>query len=64
VFRTSFLGEIQGRGGAKLVGEILGKRRVVMITLQNDFGNSLAAGFKQAAKTFGIFRNNQKPKIF
>ena len=54
VFRTSFLGEIQGRGGAKLVGEILGKKRVVMITLQNDFGKSLAAGFKQAAKKFGV----------
>lgn len=54
VFRTSFLGEIQGRGGAKLVGEILGKKRVVVITLQNDFGKSLAAGFKQASKTFGI----------
>jgi branched-chain amino acid transport system substrate-binding protein len=54
VFRTSFLGEIQGRGGAKLVGEILGKKRVVMITLQNDFGQSLAAGFRQASKTFGI----------
>ena len=54
VFRTSFLGEIQGRGGAKLVGETLGKKRVVMITLQNDFGKSLAAGFKQAAKKFGI----------
>ena len=54
VFRTSFLGEIQGRAGAKLVGEILGKKRVVIITLQNDFGKSLAAGFKQAAKKFGV----------
>jgi branched-chain amino acid transport system substrate-binding protein len=54
VFRTSFLGEIQGRGGAKLVGEALGTKRVAMITLQNDFGKSLAAGFKQAAKKFGI----------
>jgi branched-chain amino acid transport system substrate-binding protein len=54
VFRTSFLGEIQGRGGAKLVGEILGKKRVVVITLQNDFGKSLAAGFKRASNKFGI----------
>jgi len=33
VFRTSFLGEIQGRAGANLVGEILKKKRVTVITL-------------------------------
>jgi len=54
VFRTSFLGIIQGKAGAKLVGEMLGKKRVVVITLQNDFGKSLAAGFKEAAKSYGI----------
>jgi len=54
VFRTSFLGEVQGRAGAKLVGDILGKKRVVMITLKNDFGKSLAAGFKDKAGDFGI----------
>jgi branched-chain amino acid transport system substrate-binding protein len=54
VFRTSFLGEVQGRGGAKLVGEMLGKKRVVVITLQNDFGKSLAAGFKSKAADYGI----------
>jgi len=54
VFRTSFLGEVQGRAGAKLIGDILGKKRVVLITLKNDFGQSLAAGFKEKAKDFGI----------
>ncbi len=54
VFRTSFTGEVQGRAGAKLIGETLGKKRVVLITLNNDFGQSLAAGFKQVAKDFGI----------
>ncbi|MCK5350062.1 MAG: ABC transporter substrate-binding protein, partial [Desulfobacula sp.] len=54
VFRTSFLGEVQGRAGAKLIGDILGKKKVVMITLKNDFGKSLAAGFKEKAKDFGI----------
>lgn len=47
VFRTSFLGEVQGRAGAKLIGDILGKKRVVIITLKNDFGKSLAAGYKK-----------------
>jgi branched-chain amino acid transport system substrate-binding protein len=53
-FRTSFLGEIQGKAGAKLVGDILGKKKVVMITLQNDFGKSLADGFKEVANQFGV----------
>ncbi len=54
VFRTSFMGEVQGRAGAKLVGDILKKKRVVLITLKNDFGRSLARGFKEQAKNFGI----------
>ena len=54
VFRTSFMGEVQGRAGAKLIGEMLGKKRVVMVTLNNDFGKSLAAGFKEQAKNFGV----------
>lgn len=54
VFRTSFVGEVQGRAGAKLIGEVLGKKKVVVITLQNDFGKSLASGFKEAAGRFGI----------
>ena len=54
VFRTAFVGEVQGRAGAKLIGEMLGKKRVVIITLKNHFGKSLAAGFKEAASKFGI----------
>ncbi|MFT5221675.1 MAG: branched-chain amino acid transport system substrate-binding protein, partial [Gammaproteobacteria bacterium] len=54
VFRTSFVGEVQGRAGAKLIGESLAAKRVVIITLKNDFGKSLAAGFKEAADKFGI----------
>ncbi len=54
VFRTSFMGEVQGRAGAKLIGEMLGKKRVVMVTLNNDFGKSLAAGFREQAGNFGV----------
>jgi len=54
VFRTSFVGDVQGRAGAKLVGDILKKKRVVLITLKNDFGRSLVRGFKEKAKTYGI----------
>ena len=54
VFRTSFMGEVQGRAGAKLIGEMMGLKRVALITLNNDFGKSLATGFKEKAADFGI----------
>ena len=54
VFRTSFVGEVQGRAGAKLIGETLGRKNVAIITLKNDFGKSLAAGFREAASKFGV----------
>ena len=54
VFRTSFMGEVQGRAGAKLIGDVMGLKRVAMITLNNDFGKSLATGFKEKAADFGI----------
>ena len=54
VFRTSFMGEVQGRAGAKLIGDLMGLKRVALITLGNDFGKSLAAGFKEKAADFGI----------
>jgi len=54
VFRTSFVGEVQGRAGAKLVGDTLGLKRAVVVTLKNDFGQSLAAGFKEAAGKYGV----------
>ncbi len=54
VFRTSFMGEVQGRAAAKVVGDLLKKKRVTLITLNNDFGQALSAGFKEAADRFGI----------
>lgn len=53
VFRVSAMGEVQGRGGAKLVSN-LGKKKVTIITVKNDFGQALAAGFKEAAPKFGL----------
>lgn len=53
VFRVSAMGEVQGRAGAKLVNE-LGKKKVSLITIKNDFGQSLAAGFKEGAAKFNL----------
>jgi branched-chain amino acid transport system substrate-binding protein len=53
MFRVSAMGEVQGRGGAKLA-QNLGKKNVVLITLKNDFGKALASGFKDAAPNLGL----------
>ena len=53
MFRVSAMGEVQGRGGAKLVSQ-LGKKRVALVTVKNDFGQALATGFKEAAPRFGL----------
>lgn len=54
VFRTSIVGEVQGRAGAKLMGEVIGAKKVSIITINNDFGQSLVAGFKEKAGDFGV----------
>jgi len=61
IFRTSFVGEVQGRAGAKLAGDILKKKRAVLITLNNDFGKSLVAGFREKAEDYGITIVNEYP---
>jgi branched-chain amino acid transport system substrate-binding protein len=54
VFRTSFMGEVQGRAAAKFIGDGLKKKKAVLVTLNNDFGQALSAGFKEAAPKFGV----------
>ncbi len=54
VFRTSFMGEVQGRAAVKLIGDNLKKKKVTLLTLNNDFGQALSAGFKEAAGKFGV----------
>ena len=54
VFRVTSVGEVEGRAAAKVIGSILHKKRVVMLTIKTDFGKTLAAGFKEAAPKFGL----------
>ncbi len=58
MFRVSAMGEVQGRAGAKLVSD-LGKKKVVIVTIKNDFGQALAAGFKEAAPKLGLTIQNE-----
>jgi branched-chain amino acid transport system substrate-binding protein len=48
------MGEVQGRAAAKFIGDNLKKKKVVLVTLNNDFGQALSAGFKEAAPKFGV----------
>ena len=54
VFRTSFMGEVQGRAAARLIGDNLKKKKVTVVFVNNDFGQALVAGFKEAAPKFGL----------
>lgn len=54
MFRVTSVGEVQGRAAAKVIGGVLRKKRVVLLTIKTDFGKTLAAGFKDAAPKFGL----------
>lgn len=54
MFRVTSVGEVQGRAAAKVIGSVLHKKRVVLLTIKTDFGKTLAAGFKEAAPKFGL----------
>lgn len=52
-FRMGLLGPVQGRVGAQLVQD-LGLKRVAILTIQNDFGRALEAGFREHAARVGL----------
>jgi len=52
-FRMGLLGPVQGRVGAQLVQD-LGLKRVAILTIQNDFGRALEAGFREHAGRVGL----------
>lgn len=54
IFRVGSMGEVEGRAGAKLVGDLLKKKSVVLLTIKTDFGKTVAAGFKSGAEKFGF----------
>jgi branched-chain amino acid transport system substrate-binding protein len=53
-FRGVTLGPPQGAVTAKFVADEFGKKRVSMITMDNDFGQSIADGFKETAPKVGL----------
>jgi branched-chain amino acid transport system substrate-binding protein len=54
IFRTGMMGEVQGRAGAKLMADMLKKKKVVIVAVNNDFGQALTAGVEEVAGKFGL----------
>lgn len=54
VFRTSIMGDVQGRAAAKLIADVMKKKKVTLISLNNDFGQALAAGLKEVGPKMGL----------
>jgi branched-chain amino acid transport system substrate-binding protein len=53
-FRGVTLGGPQGKGAAKFISDKWSKAKVSMLTMNNDFGQSIADGFKEAAPKDGL----------
>jgi branched-chain amino acid transport system substrate-binding protein len=53
-FRGVTLGPPQGKGAAKFIADKFGKGKVTMLTMNNDFGQSIADGFKEEAPKRGL----------
>ncbi|MBN8992139.1 MAG: ABC transporter substrate-binding protein [Rhizobiales bacterium] len=54
VFRVGSMGEVEGRAGAKLIGDVLKAKSIVLLTIKTDFGKTVAAGLKGAADKFSF----------
>ena len=54
IFRVGTLATVQGRIGGELVGNVLGAKKVAILTIDNDFGVSLSEGFKARAEALGV----------
>ncbi len=53
IFRQSFMGEVQGRAGAKVAVDMLGAKRISILHVDIDFGKTLSASFTEKATEMG-----------
>jgi branched-chain amino acid transport system substrate-binding protein len=54
VFRVTVLGHVQGRAGGYTAAKLMEAKTVSMLIMDNDFGQSLAKGFKEYATKHGV----------
>ncbi|RLB00655.1 MAG: ABC transporter substrate-binding protein, partial [Deltaproteobacteria bacterium] len=53
IFRNGFLGEVEGAAAAEVAVKKLKAKRIAVLTMDNDFGRALSAGFVKRAKELG-----------
>ena len=54
VFQGDFNGVVQGRAGAQALHDKKGASKPAIISIDNDFGNSIVKGFTEQAKKLGM----------
>jgi len=54
IFRNGFLGEIEGAAAAEVAVKKLMATRIAVLTMDNDFGRELSAGFVKHAEESGV----------
>jgi branched-chain amino acid transport system substrate-binding protein len=54
IFRTAVPSLVEGAAAAWTVSKLMKKKKVALITMDNDAGAALADGFKKMAKSFGV----------
>ncbi|MBW2095799.1 MAG: ABC transporter substrate-binding protein [Deltaproteobacteria bacterium] len=52
-FRNGFLGTVEGKSAGYVAVELLKSKRIALLTSDNDFGRTLAKGFRTFLKTRG-----------
>lgn len=53
IFRQSFVGSVQGKAAAKVAVEMLGAKKIAILYVDIDFGQTLSASFKEKAESLG-----------
>ena len=53
IFRNGFLGEVEGAAAAEIAVKKLKAKRIAVLTMDNDFGRALSAGFVKHAEESG-----------
>jgi len=53
IFRTGFLGQIEGKAAGEVAVNLLKAKKLAMFTIDNDFGRALSKGFHARVKKFG-----------
>ena len=53
IFRCSFVGTIQGAAGAEIAVKKIKAKKIAVLTMDNDFGRTLAKSFAERAKKLG-----------